>query len=53
MVRNQGLLQQQYLKQVAPPEDTSVNSSMSSRTKETKKIKKLRAAIAPGVANHQ
>ena len=52
-VRDQGLLQQQYLKPVAPPEDTSVNSSRSSRTKETKKIKKLRAAIALGVANQQ
>ena len=45
-VRDQGLLQQQYLKQAAPPEATSVNSSRNSRTKETKRIRKLRVVIA-------
>ena len=52
-VRDQGLLQQSYLKQAVPPEATSVNNNRSSKTKEIKRIKKPRAAIAPGVANHQ
>src|SRR6185312_10244641 len=46
-VRDQGLPQQQYLKQAVPPEATSVNSSRNSRTKETKRIRKLRVVIAP------
>ena len=40
-VRDQGLPQQQYLKQAVPPEATSVNSSKNSRIEETKRIKKL------------
>jgi len=52
-VRDQGLPQQQYLKQAIPPEATSVNSSRNSRTEETKRIKKLRVVIAPEVANHK
>ena len=52
-VRDQGLPQQQYLKQAVPPEATSVNSSRNSRTEETKRIRKLRVVIAPEVANHK
>ena len=44
---------QSYLRQAVPQEATSVNNNRSSKTKEIKRIKKLRAAIAPGVANHQ
>jgi hypothetical protein len=53
MVRDQGLLQQQYLRQAVPPKATSVNSSRSSRTEETKRIRKLRVVIAPEVDNHK
>ena len=35
------------------PKASSVNNNRSSKTKEIKRIKKSRAAIAPGVANHQ
>ena len=49
MAPNRGPLQQSYLKQVVPPGATTVNS----KTKETKRIKKLQAIIVPGVANHQ
>ena len=52
-VRDQGLPQQQYLKQAIPPEATSVNSSRNNRTEETKRIRKLRVVIAPEVANHK
>src|SRR6185295_13596534 len=45
-VRDQGLPQQQYLKQAVPPEATSVNSSRNNRTEETKRIRKLRVVIA-------
>src|SRR6185312_13185992 len=52
-VRDQGLPQQQYLKQAVPPEATSVNSSRNSRTEEIKRIRKLRVVIAPEVANQK
>ena len=52
-VRDQGLLQQQYLKQAVLPEATSANSSRNSRTEETKRIRKLQVVIAPEVANHK
>ena len=52
-VCDQGLLQQSYLKQVVPPEATSINNNRSSKTKEIKRIRKLRAVIAPGVANRK
>jgi hypothetical protein len=52
-VRDQGLLQQLYLKQAVPLEATSVNNNRSSKTKETKRIKRSRATITPKVANHQ
>ena len=42
-------LQQSYLKQVVPPGAIIVNS----KTKETKRIRKSQAVIAPGVVNHQ
>ena len=51
-VRDQGLLQQSYLKQAIPLEATSVNNNRSSKTKETKRIKRSRATITPNVANH-
>ena len=53
MAHDQGLPQQQYLKQAIPPEATSVNSSRNSRTEETKRIRKLRVVITPEVANHK
>ena len=52
-VCDQGLLQQSYLKQAIPLEATSVNNNRSSKTKETKRIMKLRVVIAPEVANHK
>ena len=52
-VRDQGLLQQSYIKQAVPPEATSVNNNRSSKTKETRRIRKLQAFIDPGVANHR
>jgi len=52
-VRDQGLLQQSYLRQAVPPEATSVNNNRSSKTKEIKRIRKLRAVIGPGVANRK
>jgi hypothetical protein len=53
MAHDQGLPQQSYLRQAIPPEATSVNNNRSSRTDEIKRIKKLQAAIAPGVDNLQ
>ena len=53
MAPDRGPLQQSYLKHVIPLEVITVNNSWSSKTKETKRIKKLQASIAPGVANHQ
>jgi hypothetical protein len=53
-VRDQGLLQQSYLRQDVPPEATSGNNNnRSSKTKGIKRIRKLRAIIAPGVANRK
>ena len=53
MAHDQGLLQQSYLRQAVPPEATSINNSRSSKTKEIKRIRKLRAVIAPRVANRK
>ena len=53
MVRDQGLLQQSYLKEAVPLEATFINNNRSSKTKETKRIIKLQASITPGVANHK
>ena len=53
MAPDRGPLQQSYLKQVVPPEAVIVNNSWRSKTKETKRIRKSQAFIAPGVVNHQ
>ena len=51
MVHGQGLRQQSYLRQAVLMEVTIDNKSRSNKFKEIKRIKKPRAAIAPGVAN--
>ena len=53
MAPGQGLPRQSYLKQVVPPDGIIVNNSWSSKTKETKRIRKLQAFITPGVVSHQ
>ena len=53
MAPARGPLQQSYLKQVVPPDGIIVNNSWSSKTKETKRIRKLQAFITPGVVSHQ
>ena len=45
--------QQSYLKKVALLEAIIANNIRSSKTEETKRIRKSQATIAPGVANHQ
>ena len=52
MAPNRGPLQQSYLKQVELLEAIIANNSWS-KTKETRRIKKLQATIEPGVANQQ
>ena len=51
--RDQGPLQQSYLRRAVLLEATIVNNSRSSKTKGIKKTRKLRAVIALGVANHK
>ena len=53
MAPDRGPPQQSYLKQVILLEAIIVNNSWSSKTKETRRIRKLQAFIDPGVANHQ
>ena len=53
MAPGQGLPRQSYLKQVVPQENIIVNNVWSSKTKETKRIRKSQATIAPGAASHQ
>ena len=53
MAPGRGLLQQSYPKQVVPPEAIIINNSWRSKTKETKRIRKLQAFITPGVVSHQ
>ena len=53
MAPARGPLQQSYLNQVVPPDGIIVNNSWSSKTKETKRIRKSQAIITLGVANNQ
>jgi len=50
--RDQGPLQQSYLRRAVLPEATIVNNSRSSKTKGIRKTRKLRVVIALGAANH-
>ena len=53
MAPGRGPLQQSYLKQAVHPEAITDNNSQSDKIKETKRIRKSQASIAPGVANHR
>ena len=48
-----GPLQQSYLKQAVLLEAIIVNNSWINKIKGIRKIRKLQAAIAPGVTNHR